>query len=73
MSDVSLNSGNNKSGRVDEGLVTKNRNFIFTIEIAREQLQRQVEFFPRPKPGLEEKARYRNHQGRGKRWNFTHG
>lgn len=46
MSDIRLSSGNNKSGDVDEGLVTKNRIFIFAIEIASEQLRRQVEIFP---------------------------
>lgn len=67
MSDVSLDSGNNRGGGVGEGLVTKNRNFIFPIEISSEQLQRQLKFCPRPEPGLEEKARYKNHQCRGKR------
>lgn len=46
MSHASLNSGNNNDGGVYEVLVTKNRNFIFTIEIASEQLQRQVKILP---------------------------
>lgn len=46
MSHASLNSGNNNGGGVEEVLVTKIRNFIFTIEIASEKLQRQVEILP---------------------------
>lgn len=46
MSGASLNRGNNNGGGVDEDLVAKKRNFIFTIEIASEQLQRQAGILP---------------------------
>lgn len=46
--------------------------FFLPLRLLVNSYRDKLKSCPRPKPGLEEKPRYGNHQCRGKRWNFTH-